>query len=767
MDRKARAITERASANRIPGYLTLGLALAAAGAAVTAGCHPTGYPAVDYLYVAVLAGVVTLAASLTPRGVLLVVAVVGVAFSRGWLLIPGLVAVAGAFACALPVRAHRPAAAAIGAVEIQVILRWPAFGFHGLTALVAGAAVTALFLGAWTNLGSAAQRWLGAGIGVLVLVAVVVSVPALAAAYRARAAADSAETSAKSALSEIEAGQAPQAAGHLRTAGSEFGIAHDRADPWWSWGAVLVPVVAQQHHAVAALTEAGAALAREGARQAAAIDFHGIRAQQGRVDLAAVEALTPPLEDLQNQISATLKVAADRDTGWLLAPLQHPLKRLSSDLTRADQSIDLALQASRQVPTLLGAEGEQHYLVMFMTPAETRGLGGFLGAYAEVDVDQGRLTVARTGQPKLLVDPSRPPKLTGPADYLARYGAFDPQGHLEDVSYSPDFPSVAEVLAQLYPQVGGDRIDGVLVLDPYALGTLLQFTGPITIPGFPEPLDSANAAQILLKSQYLISEPGGQQGRHDLLEAALSVGFQRLTSSSLPAPKALGQAMGADVHQGRLLFWSSNPDIEALINRLGLRGQFPAPPAGPSDLTAVTIANAANDKLDAYLTQRTDEDVTFDPSTGAIQQSVTISLTNTGTAALPYYVSESYVGSGLPLGTNKTWVSLYTPFAVTGASLNGQPVAMGPATPEVGVNAYSIFVTIPAGATDVLRVTISGQTQRGPDFSDAVRLQPLANPSSTVITVRPTDGWRPVDPQPASWTTGPDQIQTHTWKFTK
>lgn len=747
-------------------YVLLLVAAAAVGAAL-AGCHPTSYSILDYLYPAALGGLVSLSTSIAPRGLVIVATVVGVGFSRGWLLVPAVAAVIAAFAIALPARPHRTALAAVGALEVQVLLRWPNAGFHGLTALVAGAVVAALLVGAWTAPVDLPRRSIAAAVGLLALAAIVVSVPALAAAYRARSAADRAETSAKAALNDIEAGQAPQAVDDLQAAGGDFSTAHDQADPWWSWGSVLVPVVAQQHHAVTALTRSGLGLARDGARRASAIDFHAIRAQHGQVDLAALSALTVPLEDLQAHIAATLGVAADQETGWLVSPLQRPLSRLSADLVKADQSIKLALQASQQVPTLLGAHGEKHYLVVFMTPAETRGLGGFLGAYAEVDVDNGRLTVAKTGQPRLLVDPSGTPRITGPADYLARYGQFDPQDYPEDISYSPDFPTVADVLSQVYPQLGGDRVDGVLVLDPDTLATLLQFTGPITISGFPEALDSANAATILLKTQYLISEPGGESGRHDLLQGALAVGFQRLTSISLPSPKALGAALGPDVRQGRLLFWTPDPAAEALIDRLGLDGSFPSLAPGPSALSAVTIANAANNKMDAYLTEQTQDAITYDPGTGAVDEQLTVTFTNRGSASLPQYVSGSYVGSGLPAGTDESWVSVYTPWAVQDATLDGQPLQMTNGTSELGVNAFSYYVKVPPGAAVVLRVGISGATAVGSSFSDTIRQQPLANPSSTVVTVTPSGGWQLVPASPASWTLGTDEVESHEWKFTK
>ena len=54
---------------------------------------------------------------------------------------------------------------------------------------------------------------------------------------------------------------------------------------------------------------------------------------------------------------------------------------------------------------------------------------------------------------------------------------------------SPDLPDVAQVIRELYsgayPDMGGDHIDGVLVVDPSGLAALLNFTGPIQVTARP------------------------------------------------------------------------------------------------------------------------------------------------------------------------------------------------------------------------------------------------------------------------------------------
>ena len=44
-------------------------------------------------------------------------------------------------------------------------------------------------------------------------------------------------------------------------------------------------------------------------------------------------------------------------------------------------------------PAMLGADGPRTYLMLFTTPSESRGLGGFVGSYAELQIADGQLTL--------------------------------------------------------------------------------------------------------------------------------------------------------------------------------------------------------------------------------------------------------------------------------------------------------------------------------------------------------------------------------------
>src|ERR1039458_6309351 len=333
--------------------------------------------------------------------------------------------------------------------------------------------------------------------------------------------------------------------------------------------------------------------------------------------------------------------------------------------------------------------------------------------------------------------------LRGVPVFLARYGQFDPGEYVRDATFSPDLPTVASVLAQEYVQAGGVPVDGVLAIDPYGLAALLHFTGAIQVPGLPVPLTWHNAAYVLLKEQYTTFDAGETNEdllRHDFLQQALHVAFDKLVNGSLPAPKTLAAVLDPAVLQGRISFCSFHRSEQPLLRRLGIDGSFPATSGG--DLLAVTTQNSGGNKIDAFLHTSVLDQVTFNPSNGDVASAVTITLTNDAPGSgLPPIVIDSSADPDLAPGTNLMWLTLYSPLIFEKASIDGAPETMSSGV-EVGVKAYSSYVDVPPGTTVTLRVDLAGQVASRDTFSISVRLQPAANPEHDVVEVTPAGAWR-------------------------
>ena len=396
----------------------------------------------------------------------------------------------------------------------------------------------------------------------------------------------------------------------------------------------------------------------------------------GVLDLAAVRAVEPPLTATATAIDEMDAALAGVEDDWLVPALADRLHELGDEIGDLDADADHALLAVRLAPTMLGGAGPRTYFVAFTNPAEARGLGGDLGAWAELRADAGRIQVVRTGRTIDLINGAagRPTVLDGPADYLARYGRLGAGGggqptavdFWSNVTISPDFPSVGDVIAQLYPQSGGNQLDGVLTLDPYAVAALLQITGPVPVPAAGRSLDSTSVVDFLLREQYL--SENGSAGASEAVFNELAISLTAaMFSQPLPAPRQLADVLAPVVDDGRLLLWSAHADEEEALRRLGVAGALPAPEV---DGLAVVDVNAGGNKLDAYLQRTVRYEAVVDEGSGRVDGTATVTLRNDAPATgLPPDVAGNQLG--LPEGTNRTYLSVYSPLGLAGAEVGG------------------------------------------------------------------------------------------------
>jgi len=739
------------------------VALAAAAGGALSGCHPTGTPVVDPVYTATFAGLVTLAGSRARRLTLLWLSVLAVGLSRGLLLAPAGAALLGAFASTFQRRPGPAERAVIVAVSVEVILRWPAVGFQGLTALLAAAAVTPVLVSALRCSRRKVRRAALYAAGSLVALAAVLSIPLAITTLLGRRTVDAGMAEAHRALSGASSGRLAAATQRMRhTADSLDNLAILR---WWTAGADLVPVVSQQRAALVGALDAAGRLLSAAAAEAPRIGLSSFDTGGGHLGLARLAGAAAPLRSLTADIAAAELRLSRLHSAWLLPPIEHRLARVETELGSAERTAHLVAETAADAPNLLGATGVRRYLVLFMNPAESRGLDGLVSAYAELTVSDGHLSISRSGSSITLnsADPADR-HISGPADYLARYGSFDPADHFQDLTYSPDFPTVAEVSAQVFAEATRTHVNGVLALDPYSLARLLELTGPIRVAGLGQSLTSTNAANFLVTEEYILFPAQGEQTvRHDFLSEALDEAFARLRSEPISDPLTLAAQLGSDVRDGHLYFWSFTRSDQPLLRQTGLAGDFPA--VGSGDLLAVTTQNADNNKIGAYLERSIDDQVDYDPGTGAVSATVTVTLHNNAPASgLPPYVIGSYQGSGLPSGTNRTWLSIYSPLQLLGATEDQAGLPMG-STPELGVNAYSAFVDIPAESTVTVVVHLSGQIAERSTYTIRIRRQPTVETAREVITVHPAPGWA-ARAGALTWMPSAAAVQVHRIAFT-
>jgi len=513
-------------------------------------------------------------------------------------------------------------------------------------------------------------------------------------------------------LAALNRGDTAAAQSAFAASAQSFRKAADALDVPWAQGARLVPVIAQHHESVSNLAAEAANATGAAAGALAMIEPDTLRTVNGRIDLAAVHRLETPMAQLAAMLERLEAAVTQSQSPWLAGPLQRRLAALDAELASNRTRADNALLAVRVAPQMLGEGGARRYFVAFTSAAEARGLGGFMGSWAELTITDGQIEMTRFGRVTDLEAGliGNRPVLTGVDEFLQHWGRFGfanaAGGAVGDevwslVTMSPDFPTVARVISQLYPQSGGQPIDGVLMLDSEAIAALLNFTGPLDTEGVGQPLTADNAAQFINEDQYLL--PGYAQ-RVDILEQIAREVVAKLLATTLPPPAELAAEFAPLAAEDRFMVWSADPEEQKLLQDAGMDGSFPVLAAAEG--IAVTVDNAGGNKIDAHLEMTVDYSVIDSGTNGVRTASVTITLTNNAPAAglAPYVIGNAV---GLPEGTNRTWLSVYTALPMVAAQVDGVPDGMQTSA-VFGWYVATRFVNIPAGGSVIVTLTLQG-----------------------------------------------------------
>ena len=737
-------MSEQASSRHVRSpweLITLIAAVSAVGTAF-AGAHPTGLTVLDVIYCALFGAFVTFVGASCRRWAWLPLAglatVIGATF---WGHLVGAIALGLAMNGALRAnRRDRVTGAVIGALSAQVLLRTETVGFFGLTALLVGLTVLAASISAYRTMRRRNRRRLRIAVAVC---ASFVAIATVGFAVTVLSAADNFDAGVRASRSGLDAAISGNQGGARRNWGQgnrAFRDADSKLSSPIGKLSYVVPVLSQHAQVVVDTTHSGIDITSEATHAASVAPYRSLRSKDGTIDLDKLSSMVRPVAQTSRSLKQAKKSLDSSESGWLLPAATGPLSTYRDQLDRAIPEADGALRALKVAPGLLGGNGTRHYLLLFANPAESRGMGGFIGAWAQLDANDGHVELVRHGKMAELNDATdwQTRKITGEPQYLARYSDLQPARFIQNISASPDFPTVARVAEQLYPQAGGERVDGVFYVDPRALAALLELTGPVTADGIPKKLTAANAADFLMNGQY--KEFPDIDDRTDRLSNAAEATFDALTSRELPTIGQITETLSPVVRQRRLLLSVTDPTEQRYLTSIGMTGAFPEPDG--NDFLSFRISNASENKADFYLQQFTQYLVNYEPKSGHTTSTATVIINNNApTSGEPAYVlgnpdTRSGKVDGRPFGSDTLQLSFYTALRPVSMSARGKPVDIQ-VQRELGAWVTTATVTVDPGEQLSVKANFAGDLRAGKDYRITIVPQATADVWATGLLLNP------------------------------
>lgn len=373
------------------------------------------------------------------------------------------------------------------------------------------------------------------------------------------------------------------------------------------------------------------------------------------------------------------------DTTQLLPQVSGPLKDAVEQLKQASVALNIAADAANVAPAMLGADGARNYLLMIQNNAEARASGGIPGALAIITLDKGGLSLGAQSTagdigmmaPTLAVDPQQQ------QIYSSRLGKY-----MQDVNLTPDFPTAASTAQAMWERKTGQRVEGVISIDPLVLSYMLQATGPVDVDGpelaavkaagLPTKLTGSNVVQTLLSDVYAkIPQPKLQ----DLYFAGVAKEVFSALADGKGEAKGLIAGITRGTEEGRVLLWSANSGEQSVLGKYAISGSVSGPSVSPSQF-GVYFNDGTGAKMDYYV-KRTVQLIRQCPVEGYEQITVRVVSTNTAptdaATALPQYVTGGGA-FGVPPGAVQTNVVAYGPVQanVEWATENGNRTPFAP-----------------------------------------------------------------------------------------
>ncbi len=394
-------------------------------------------------------------------------------------------------------------------------------------------------------------------------------------------------------------------------------------NPVWKLGERL-PGIGPNLSAISTTARVARSVAEGAVGRATRIEVSAFRPVGGAIDVDAVLRSRPHVIAADATIHEAAKIMAQIDTRELIGPVSVPVIQLRRELERVGEMTTGLSVAAELLPDAMGLTGPRNYLLIFPNTAELRSQGGNVTAFATLSVENGVMSI----MPRIDSAGAMPvfPESPLPLDpeIVALFGDHV-GGSISTATMLPDFPTTAALMVKFAEQAYDMSLDGVVSIDPVALGYVLEAIGPVSLQDGSE-LTADNLVDVLLSEVYRRYPDGADQD-------AFYTGVGSLIALAVVSGQGsffdlIGE-FGRAAEERRLGVWFVDADAQDVVAGTPLERGFAA-----DDDDATTVGVLFNDftgtKLDYHM------DATLDVSANRCEADHTeFAVSGTLTSSVP------------------------------------------------------------------------------------------------------------------------------------
>lgn len=378
----------------------------------------------------------------------------------------------------------------------------------------------------------------------------------------------------------------------------------------------------------------------------------------GSADIAKTISLSRlQTEELSEELSLLAGSLPDTTPGLIPGRYASAYQSGRGALTKLQRTVGMTRSLLSTAPDLIGLGGRKKYGVLFQNNMELRATGGFIGSFAVLSFENGKLydmpvydVYAADGQLKGHVEPPPPIKdILGEANW-----------YLRDSNFDPDFPTSARRAEWFIKKTLNLDLDGTVGIDVNTLSALLQATGPLSISDYNETITADNLYERTQFHAEVNFFPGSTQ-KKEFLSSVGDALFAKLPSLGGGEGLKLATALGDSIDAKDTLISLVSPSSERVFSTLNWNGQITDLPCPVStncqkDYLMVVDDNFGVNKANYFVKRAIEEVITLNKDFSA-DHTLKLHYTNTSTS------------SSWPAGAYKNYSRLYLPAGTTLNSL--------------------------------------------------------------------------------------------------
>lgn len=469
----------------------------------------------------------------------------------------------------------------------------------------------------------------------------------------------------------------------------------------------------------------------------AAEPAEGSRAASEALFLGLVAA-RPHFQEAERRVSRLGEDAAVLAKVDLCRPADHAVSILA-DYLRLGRS---ALAAATAAPLLLGELEAAQYLILAQNSDELRPTGGFITSIGRLALEQGAIRELAVGD-SYAVDQFTVDHPFAPEPMQRHMGVI--LWTTRDGNWSPDFPTAARDVEDLYHLENPGHLNGVIAFDIWFLEAIVRAVEPLELEGYDGYVTGDNIVQKM-REYWFVELPHETIGwswsekrdwlrahRKDFLGPLNRALVQKVQKQSDPRQLAkLLRVVQQAMDQKHLQLYFDEPAVQELLATAGWDGALDH--MHGADQLLVLDTNMGYNKVNVNVTQEIDYEVALSRDDRA-QATLTITYHNGSpwrpTCEHPVALTKTY--EMMTEGCYMNYLRVYVP---PGSELvaSGGFTETATVADEEGKTVFATFFVVPTAETRTVHFVYSLPLDCAEEYRLLVQKQ--AGTDAVPLTVR-------------------------------